>query len=116
MNNMNHQENKITSAKIIEEQEQLKAKYEAEIKAVQEENLTLQNKILKKDDEIFELQKTNEGLGKDRDEWKASAHAARKVQQATKQAKEAQDFNTEFLKLQAKKGWQWSESQGWSKA
>ena len=68
MNNMNNTEQKITSAKIIEEQEQLKAKYEAEIKAAQAENLALQNKILQKDDEIFELQKTNEGLGKDRDE------------------------------------------------
>jgi hypothetical protein len=59
---------KITSSKIIEEQENLKAKYEAEIKQVQEENLNLQNKIIKKDDEIFELQKANEGLTKDRDE------------------------------------------------
>ena len=76
----------------------------------------MQNKILQKDDEIFELQKTNEGLGKDRDEWKASAHAARRVQQATKQHKEQADFETEFIKLQAKKGWAWDESQGWSKA
>jgi len=113
---MNNTEQKITSAKIIEEQEQLKAKYEAEIKAVQEENLALQNKILQKDDEIFELQKTNEGLGKDRDEWKASAHAARRVQQATKQHKEQADFESEFLKLQQKKGWAWDEVQGWSKA
>ena len=113
---MNSTEEKITSAKIIEEQEQLKAKYEAEIKQAQAENLALQNKILKKDDEIFELQKTNEGLGKDRDEWKASAHAARKIQQATKQHKEQADFESEFIKLQAKKGWQWDESQGWVKA
>jgi len=65
---MNNQNEKITSSKIIEEQEKLKQKYETEIKAVQEQNLTLQNTILKKDDEIFELQKANEGLGKDRDE------------------------------------------------
>ena len=64
---MNENE-KITSAKIIAEQEKLKEKYEAELKAVQEQNLSLQNTILKKDDEIFELQRTNEGLGKDRDE------------------------------------------------
>jgi hypothetical protein len=61
-------EQKITSSKIIEEQENLKTKYEAEIKQVQEDNLALQNKIIKKDDEIFELQKANEGLTKDRDE------------------------------------------------
>lgn len=65
---MNETQEKITSAKIIAEQEKLKEKYEAELKAVQGENLTLQNTILKKDDEIFELQKTNESLGKDRDE------------------------------------------------
>jgi SMC interacting uncharacterized protein involved in chromosome segregation len=59
---------KITSAKIIEEQEKLKEKYETKIKDVQQENLTLQNTILKKDDEIFELQKSNEDLSKDRDE------------------------------------------------
>jgi len=64
---MNETPEKITSAKIIEEQEQLKAKYEAEIKAVQQENLSLQNTILKKNDEIFEIQKANEGLVKDRD-------------------------------------------------
>jgi len=65
---MNNPNEKITPSKIIEEQEKLKAKYEAELKTVQEQNLTLQNTILKKDDEIFELQKANEGLGKDRDE------------------------------------------------
>ncbi|CAG8827344.1 2501_t:CDS:1, partial [Racocetra persica] len=63
---MNDQE-KITSAKLIEDQGQLKEKYEQELKAVQQENLNLQNTILKKDDEIFELQKANEGLSKDRD-------------------------------------------------
>jgi len=65
---MNKIDEKITSAKIIEEQERIKEKYETEIKAVQQANLKLQNTILKKDDEIFELQKTNEGLTTDRDE------------------------------------------------
>ena len=116
MNKIENPNEKITSAKIIAEQEQLKAKYEAEIKQAQEDNLSLQNTILKKDDEIFELQKTNEGLAKDRDEWKQSAHSARRVQQATKQHKEQADFKTEFIKLQQKKGWQWDESQGWTKA
>jgi hypothetical protein len=50
---------KITNAQNIEEQEQLKAKYEAEKTALEQENLSLQNKITKKNDEIFELQKTN---------------------------------------------------------
>ena len=112
---MNNPNEKITPSKIIEEQEKLKAKYEAELKTVQEQNLTLQNTILKKDDEIFELQKANEGLGKDRDEWKSEAHKSRKVQQATKQHKEATDFETEFIKLQNQKGWQWDEARGWNK-
>jgi hypothetical protein len=59
---------KITSAKIMAEQEQLKEKYEAEIKKAQEENLNLQSTIIKKDDEIFELQNSNQSLAKDRDE------------------------------------------------
>jgi len=59
---------KITSAKLIEDQEQLKAKYEAEINTIQQENLSLQNTILKKDNEIFDLQKTNKNLSQDRDE------------------------------------------------
>lgn len=109
-------ETKITSDKIIEDQERLKQKYETEIKAAQQENLSLQNTILKKDDEIFELQKANEGLGKDRDDWKREASARRKAQAESKQVKEAQDFETEFIKLQAKKGWSWDESQGWVKA
>jgi predicted nuclease with TOPRIM domain len=55
-------EEKITSAKLIEEQEQLKAKYETELKTIQQENLSLQDTLLKKDDEIFELQKQNKKL------------------------------------------------------
>jgi hypothetical protein len=65
---MNETKEKITSAKIIEEQEQLKEKYETELKTVQQENLNLQNTILKKDNEIFELQKTNQSVAQDRDE------------------------------------------------
>ena len=107
---------KITSAKIIAEQEQLKAKYEAEIKKAQEDNLDLQNKIIKKDDEIFELQKANKNLASEADEWKSEAHKNRRVEQAKKATKEATDFNSAFIKLQNKKGWQWDESQGWTKA
>jgi hypothetical protein len=57
MKDMNQELEKITSAKITEQQEQLKAKYEAEIKQAQMQNLALQDKIFKKDDQIFELQK-----------------------------------------------------------
>ena len=106
---------KITSAKIIAEQEQLKAKYEAEIKQAQEDNLDLQNKIIKKDDEIFELQKNQESLVKDRDEWKKEARANRRIEQEQKQTKAQNDFKTEYIKLQEQKGWTWDEVKGWTK-
>lgn len=95
---------KLTPTKNIEEQEKLKAKYEAEIETANQENLKLKNTITKKNDEIFELQKTNKNLSQERDDWKQEAHAARKVQQETKEYKETTDFLTEFKKLQAKKG------------
>jgi hypothetical protein len=59
---------KITSAKNIEEQEKLKAKYEAEKEALEQENLTLKNTITKKNDEIFELQKVNKRIADERDD------------------------------------------------
>jgi hypothetical protein len=113
---MNTNTEKITPAQNIEEQEQLKAKYETEVKAVQEENLTLQNTITKKNDEIFELQKAHKAVTKDRDEWKNEAHRNRRVEQAKQATKAANDFNTEFIKLQQKKGWAWDEATGWVKA
>jgi predicted RNase H-like nuclease (RuvC/YqgF family) len=111
---MNENQEKITNAQIIAEQEKLKQKYETEIKAVQQENLSLQNTILKKDDEIFELQKDNEGLSKDRDEWKTEARRNRRIEQESKQVKEANDFKSKYIKLQeAKRGWTWNETKGW---
>lgn len=106
---------KITSAKIIEEQETLKQKYEAEIQAVQQENLSLQNTVLKKDDEVFELQKENKSLATDRDEWKTEAHRNRKIEQDQKHNKAQNDFKSEFLKLQEQKGHRWDETKGWIK-
>ena len=100
---MNETNEKITSAKLIEDQEQLKAKYEAEINTIQQENLSLQNTILKKDNEIFDLQKTNKNLSQDRDEWKTEAHRNRRIEQEKKQTKEQNDFLTEFNKLQEAK-------------
>jgi hypothetical protein len=75
----------------------------------------LQNTILKKDDEIFELQKSQKSLAKDRDEWKQEARRNRKIEQEQKQTKEANDFKTEYLKLQNQKGWTWDEVKGWTK-
>ncbi len=65
---MNNPEPKITSAKIIEEQEQLKEKYEAESQAKDQQILDLQNTITKKNDEIFELQKANKRTAEERDD------------------------------------------------
>jgi hypothetical protein len=110
---MNENQEKITNAQIIEEQEKLKQKYETEIKAVQQENLTLQNTILKKDDEIFEYQKREKDLAKDRDEWKNEAHRNRRIEQEKKSTKEANDFKSEYIKLQEQKGWKWDEVKGW---
>ena len=102
MNNDNKE--KITPSKNIEEQEKLKAKYEAEKEALEQENLTLKNTITKKNDEIFELQKTNKRIAEERDDWKTEANARSKVYQESKQAKEQTDFLTELQKLQQKKG------------
>ena len=112
---MTNQE-KITNAQNIEEQEKLKQKYEEEKSTLNQEILSLRNKITKKNNEIFELQKSTESLVKDRDEWKSEAHRNRRIEQENKHTKAANDFNTEFIKLQQKKGWQWDEAQGWSKA
>ena len=100
---MNEKE-KITTSKNIEEQEKLKAKYEEDSKAKDQQILDLQNKITKKNDEIFELQKTNKRVAEERDDWKTEANARSKVYQETKQVKEQTDFLTELAKLQQKKG------------
>jgi hypothetical protein len=112
---MNENHEKITNAQIIEEQEKLKAKYEAEKAKLEQENLTLQNTILKKDDEIFEYQRENKTLVKDRDEWKNEAHRNRRIEQEKKHTKEQNDFKTEYIKLQEQKGWKWSEERGWTR-
>lgn len=108
---MTENQEKITSAKNIEEQERLKAKYEEEKEALEQENLTLKNTITKKNDEIFELQKANKRIAEERDDWKTEANARAKIQQESKQHKEQKDFETEFKNLQAKKGLQWDETQ-----
>lgn len=102
---------KSTPLKNIEEQEKLKVKYEDDVKEAQEKITTLENTITKKNDEIFELQKSNKSLSTERDDWKKEAHSARRVQQESKVHKETNDFLTEFKRLQEKKGLQWDENQ-----
>ena len=59
---------KITSSKNIEEQEKLKVKYEEESQEQQQKITLLENTITKKNDEIFELQKTNKNLATEKDD------------------------------------------------
>ena len=63
-----NQNEKITNAQNIEEQEKLKERYEAESQVKEQEILKLKNTITKKNNEIFELQKVTKGLTEDRDE------------------------------------------------
>ncbi|CAH1765361.1 2947_t:CDS:2 [Entrophospora sp. SA101] len=65
--NMNEPE-KLTPAQIAEKQEIIKQKYEEDVKEKEQQILNLQNKLTDKDNEIFELQKTNQNLAQDRDE------------------------------------------------
>ncbi|CAI2190708.1 6706_t:CDS:2, partial [Funneliformis geosporum] len=44
--------------------------------ALEQANLDLENKITKKNNEIFELQKSNKGLVKEKEDWKREAHSA----------------------------------------
>ncbi|CAH1771335.1 5739_t:CDS:1, partial [Entrophospora sp. SA101] len=66
-NHMNEPEQKLTPAQIAEKQEIIKQKYEEDVKEKEQQILNLQNKLTDKDNEIFEIQKANEGLAKDRD-------------------------------------------------
>jgi len=100
---MNETNQKITTAQIAENQEKLKAKYEAEIETAQQEILKLKNTCTKKDDEIFELQKANQKLASEVEEWKAESHRNRRIEQAKQATKETNDFLSEFNKLQAAK-------------
>jgi len=95
---------KITLAKNIEEQEKLKVKYEEESKEQQQKITLLESTITKKNDEIFELQKENKRTAGERDDWKTEANARSKVYQENKKTDEQTNFLTELAKLQEKKG------------
>lgn len=101
---MTEKQEKITLDKNLQEQEERKAKYEADKAQWKEEKLALENLVGKKDDEIFELQKANEKLAEEGEDWKKEAHRNHRAHQAEKKTKEESDFMTELAKLQAKKG------------
>ena len=65
---MTTEKEKPNPLKNVEEQEKLKVKYEEDIKEAQEKITTLENTITKKNDEIFELQKTTKTLSEEKDD------------------------------------------------
>ena len=111
--NMNQ---KITPIKNSEDHQKVVAKLEAQIEEQKQKALDWENACYKRDDTILELKSAKERAEAEKEDWKREANARAKIQQATKQHKEQADFETEFIKLQQKKGWQWDEAQGWSKA
>jgi aspartyl/asparaginyl beta-hydroxylase (cupin superfamily) len=107
---------KITPLKNSEDYEKLKTTYEAEKENLKAKVEEWKNVAIKRDETIFEKDKLIERLAEEKEDWKREANAARRIQSETKQAKEQNDFNQEFIKLQQKKGWHWDDSQGWIKA
>jgi len=110
-----NQETKITPIKNSEDHNKVVAKLEAQIEEQKQKALDWENACYKKDDTILELKSAKERAEAEKEDWKREANARAKIQQATKQHQEAQDFETEFIKLQNQKGWQWDEARGWNK-
>ena len=111
---MNEQE-KITPIKNSEDHNRVVAKLEAEIEAEKQKALDWENACYKKDETILEIKKAKERAEREAEDWKKEARANRRIEQEQKQTKEANDFKTEYLKLQNQKGWTWDEVKGWTK-
>jgi len=94
---------------------ELVAKYEAKIAETKQQANSWKEASVASENKALEKDKVIERLEKERDDWKQEALSSRKVYQEQKQHEEQNDFLTEFKKLQEKKGWQWDESQGWTK-
>lgn len=110
-----NQETKITPIKNSEDHNKVVAKLEAQIEEQKQKALDWENACYQRDDTILELKSAKERAEAEKEDWKREANARAKIQQATKQHQEAQDFETEFIKLQNQKGWQWDEARGWNK-
>ena len=113
---MNTENQKITPIKNSEDHQKVVAKLEAQIEEQKQKALDWENACYQKDDTILELKSAQARAEAEKEDWKREANARAKIQQATKQHQEHADFKSEFIKLQAKKGWAWDESQGWVKA
>ena len=114
--NMTNTNEKITPIKNSEDHNKVVAKLETQIEEQKQKALDWENACYKRDDTILELKSAKERAEAEKEDWKREANARAKIQQATKQHKEQADFESEFIKLQSKKGWAWDESQGWVKA
>jgi chromosome segregation ATPase len=113
---MNTNEQKITPLKNSEEMEKLIQDLKSELAKEKQETLTWKNSKIKTEQELFVKEKEAARLNQEVEDWKREASAARRVQAESKQTQATNDFNTEFIKLQQKKGWAWDEAQGWVKA
>ena len=113
---MTQNQEKITPLKNSEEMEKLIQDLKSELAQEKQETLTWKNSKIKTEQDLFAKEKEANRLIQEVEDWKRETHAARQIKQESKQHKEATDFNSAFIKLQNKKGWQWDEAQGWSKA
>ena len=111
---MNENE-KITPIKNSEDHNRVVAKLEEEIELAKQQALDWENACYKKDETILEIKKAKERAEREAEDWKKEARANRRIEQEQKQTKEANDFKTEYLKLQNQKGWTWDEVKGWTK-
>ena len=108
-------EEKITPIKNSEDHNRVVAKLEEQIEAEKQKALDWENACYKKDETILEIKKAKERAEQEREDWKREAHSARRIQQESKHTKAANDFKTEYIKLQEQKGWKWDEVKGWVK-
>lgn len=102
--NMNEQKEKITAVQNAEEQAKLTKQLEEQVQERDEAILKLENDLYKSEQERVNLGSVLKKTESERDSWKNQAHASQKVQQNKEEIKKQNDFQTEFNKLQAKKG------------
>ena len=111
---MNNEE-KITPLKNSEDMEKLIQDLKSELAKEKQATLTWKNSKIKTEQELFAKEKEANRLAQEVEDWKRETHAARRIQSESKQVKEQNDFKTEFIKLQERKGWTWDEMKGWTK-
>ena len=101
---MTEQKEKITAIQNIEEQAKLTKQLEDQVKERDEAILKLENELYKSEQERIALGEVLKKTESERDSWKKQAHVSQRVYQTQEEVKKQADFESEFLKLQAKKG------------